>query len=215
MSLTLSGLLPYPDLILGLYAGLTKEEYETLSRIAPTVVQPSEYEWDIPWQQQLLITGRALGREELAEELVSEVEAQFEQAQAAHPEFNGSTAVFVSFSTDGFWIFGPDDIRTQFLTSLGFGLPENTGPLSHERAKELEQDVVIAVTEPSDFESDPLYGQLNVVSEGRVVYLTDWTDDLAAAIGFNSPLSLPYLLDGIVPRLAAAADGNPDTDANP
>jgi iron complex transport system substrate-binding protein len=34
---------------------------------------------------------------------------------------------------------------------------------------------------------------------------------VAAALGFGSPLSLPYLLDTVVPALAAAADGDPAT----
>jgi iron complex transport system substrate-binding protein len=38
-----------PDVIVGLYAGLTQEEYDTLSKIAPTVAQPAEYvDWGIP-----------------------------------------------------------------------------------------------------------------------------------------------------------------------
>jgi iron complex transport system substrate-binding protein len=31
------------------------------------------------------------------------------------------------------------------------------------------------------------------------------------ALGYGSPLSLPYLLDRVAPALAAAADGDPAT----
>ena len=37
------------------------------------------------------------------------------------------------------------------------------------------------------------------------------TDDLMGALGYGSPLSLPYLLDQAAPALAAAADGDPTT----
>ena len=34
---------------------------------------------------------------------------------------------------------------------------------------------------------------------------------MSAALGFGSPLSLPFLLDEVVPALAAADDGDPAT----
>jgi iron complex transport system substrate-binding protein len=43
------------------------------------------------------------------------------------------------------------------------------------------------------------------VRERRVIFL-DPAGDLANALGFSSPLSLPYALDELVPRLAAALD---------
>jgi iron complex transport system substrate-binding protein len=48
------------------------------------------------------------------------------------------------------------------------------------------------------------------VRRDRVVYL-DLADHAAGALGFSSPLSLPYLIDELVPRLAAAVDGDPAT----
>lgn len=35
--------------------------------------------------------------------------------------------------------------------------------------------------------------------------------DLNGAMSFSSPLSIPYLLDGLVPELSAAVDGDPAT----
>ncbi len=49
-----------------------------------------------------------------------------------------------------------------------------------------------------------------MVTQGRTVLLGSYSGDVSAALGFGSPLSLPYLLDEAVPALAAA-DGDPST----
>ena len=73
-----------PDLILALYSGLTKEQYETLSKLAPVVAQPKEYnDYGIPWQTQTEIIGRALGKEAEGRKLVEDVTATFTAARRA------------------------------------------------------------------------------------------------------------------------------------
>ena len=75
-----------PDLILALYSGLTKEQYDTLSKFAPVVAQPKEYsDYGIPWQRQTETIGKALGRPEEATKLVEGVEAKFAEAKMAQP----------------------------------------------------------------------------------------------------------------------------------
>jgi iron complex transport system substrate-binding protein len=49
------------------------------------------------------------------------------------------------------------------------------------------------------------------VREGRVVFLDELNGGWAAALAYDSPLSLPYTLDNFVPALAAATDNNPAT----
>jgi iron complex transport system substrate-binding protein len=36
-------------------------------------------------------------------------------------------------------------------------------------------------------------------------------DPLREAVAYSTVLSIPYVLDGLVPRLAAALDGDPST----
>ena len=55
-----------PDLILGVYSGLSEEEYEQLSEIAPTVPYTKEA-WVTTWQDMTRENGIALGKEEEAE----------------------------------------------------------------------------------------------------------------------------------------------------
>src|SRR5215217_5287991 len=45
-----------PDLILAIYSGLKQKDYDTLSKIAPTIAQPKgEVDWGSSWQEGLLI----------------------------------------------------------------------------------------------------------------------------------------------------------------
>lgn len=85
-----------PDLILGVYSSLTDQEYVTLAKIAPTVAQPG-VDFGVPWQQQTLTIGRALGMKERADELVDEVESRFADARRQHPGLEAATGVVAQF----------------------------------------------------------------------------------------------------------------------
>src|SRR4051812_7618079 len=64
-----------PDLILGIYSGMTKKEYDALSRIAPVVAQPTgEVDYGSSWQEEQLLAGRAVGQLKRAEALVKKTE---------------------------------------------------------------------------------------------------------------------------------------------
>ncbi len=202
-----------PDLILGIYSFMTQDNYDLLAEIAPTVAQPAEYEdGATPWQEQMLITGRALGMEAEAEEVVAEVEGRFEEARENHPEFEGKTAA-VTFAFEGeYSLLTPDDLRTLLFTSLGLRLPEETGPISRERVDLLDEDILIFLgADRATLEEDELVQSLDAAEEGRIVYFGDFSTDFAGALGYSSPLSLPFALEEAVPRLAAAVDGDPET----
>ncbi len=112
----------------------------------------------------------------------------------------------------GHYLLGKDDLRTQFFTDLGFTVPDASTDLSQERLDLLNADV-LAVNgyDREDADADTLLSSLDVVTQGRTVLLGSYSGDVSAALGFGSPLSLPYLLDEAVPALAAAADGDPST----
>jgi iron complex transport system substrate-binding protein len=216
-----------PDLILGLYSGLTDVEYELLSGIAPTVAQPAEYnDWGIPWQELTLTVGRIVGRSADAEALVADVEAGFAAAREAHPEFAGASGA-VATPYEGIFVYGPQDVRGRFLADLGIELPEELatqlgeefgGQLSLERVDLLDLDVVIWLDVPpaSPDLDEGAYGALAVHQEGREVFLDSEAEDaLGGAMSFVTVLSLPYLLDGVVPAMALAIDGDPATTAYP
>lgn len=212
-----------PDLILGLWAGITDEQYDQLSNIAPTVVQSDDYPpYGIPWQEITRVTGRALGLEERAEELVDEVEGLFAEARNEHPEFDGVEAIVAErFDEGASFARSPDDPRTRFFTELGFVLPEDIVAMmetdslteaqedgvdiSDEQMELLDRDLLVwnIGWEPElrdTIESTPLHDQLQVVQDGRVLFLED--ELTSGALTWSTVLSLPYALEQLVPELA-------------
>ncbi|MFC8074186.1 iron-siderophore ABC transporter substrate-binding protein [Streptomyces sp. NPDC057307] len=213
-----------PDVILALYAGLTKEQYNTLSKIAPVVAQPKEYrDFGIPWQKQTETVGTVLGKSDEAKKLVADTEKHIEDVAAKYPQFKTATAA-VATPYEGMFVFGSQDTRHRLLQSLGFGLPDGLDKaigdefganISKERTDLLDTDALVwLMTDPAKdgpkLHKDPLYGKLAVVKEGREVLVKE-PSDFGYAVSFGSLLSVPYTVDRLAPMLAAAVDGKPAT----
>jgi iron complex transport system substrate-binding protein len=212
-----------PDLIVGVSSGMTEEEYETLSAIAPTLTQSGDFvDYGMPWQDGTRMVGEALGRSERAEELIDEVEARFAEERAEHPELEGAEAT-MSYVLDETQIgaYGPEDGRSRLLMDLGMVIPDEIAEeagdafysgFSFEQIELVDRDVLVWITsEPGLAErikAHPLRRQLDAFAEGREVFLTDME---GGAASFSSVLSLPYFLDSFVPKVAAAVDGDPAT----
>jgi iron complex transport system substrate-binding protein len=203
-----------PDLIVGIYSFMEQETYDLLSGIAPVVAQTADYAvGGTPWQEQTLLTGRALGREAEARDLVDEVEGQFAAVREEYPQFAGQTLAVDYGAVDGHYLLEEQDLRNRFFTDLGFATPATTGEVSLERLDLLDQDVLVTGGFTKDeISGEPVFNSLAVVQEDRTVYLGRFDSVATAALGFGSPLSLPHLLDLVVPALAQAADGDPATE---
>jgi iron complex transport system substrate-binding protein len=208
-----------PDLIIGTNAGLDGASFERLSEIAPTIAHPVGAEaYFSRWDDQARLIGRALGREADMEALIADIAARFAAAAAEHPEFAGTSIVFLQNALhEGNAIAYQDGLSTAFLTDLGFVVPPEIDEFATEGQAyiPLEQlsvldaaDVLLWATEASEdrpaLESEPLYGALEEVEAGRLVF-TDETS--AGAIYFTSVLSLPFVLDHLVPALASTLAG--------
>jgi iron complex transport system substrate-binding protein len=205
-----------PDLIIGLYTGMTEEEYDTLSQIAPTVAPSGDYpDWGMPWQETTRMVGQALGQPDRAEELIDDVEAGFAEAAAEHPEFEGVEMVVAEmFEPGSTFARSATDPRTVFMTSLGFVLPDDIAELagdedgadiSDEQMNLLDRDLLVwnVGFEPelrSQIEAKPLYRRLDVVREGRSLFIDDAL--VSGALTWSTVLSLPYALEHLVPQLA-------------
>lgn len=197
-----------PDVIMAVYAFLDEGVYTNLAAIAPTVTAPAG---GATWQEQTQITGQVLGQVDRAEEIIGEIDQKFADAAAANPDFEGKTlAILWGVSDPGteYSLLPETDLRAQFFYNLGFVPPPTTGAISPEEANLLDQDVILVFGWTAEqLADDQLYQGLAAVQEGRVAYVT-WESDLAGALGFSSPLSIPYAVDLAVPMLAEAVAGN-------
>jgi len=213
-----------PDLIIGTNAGMTEEDFDRLSDIAPTIAHSGDYSMYFePWDVQTLQIGKAVGRTEDAQKLVDDIDAQFAEAAEAHPEFAGASVVFLQNAIyDGAAIAYQDGLSTDFLTDLGFSIPseidayapeDESGGQAYIPVENLDvlnaADVLIWGTESDDditaLEGEPFVAAIEAMKRGSVVYTDGVT---AGAIYFTSPLSLPYVIDALVPALADAIAGN-------
>lgn len=214
-----------PDLVLGLNSGLTRQEYRTLSKIAPTVAQPGEHpDYGIPWQEMSRVVGQALHRTDRAKRRVAEIKRRVEKARAHHRAFAKSTGLLATSIEGSAYVYteGP---APRFLRSLGLTMPRAAAALfsgkerapvqvSAERLDVLEADVLLlGLYGPakSSIANTRLYQALDVAQEGRDVLLPE-KSLLNGAVSFSSLLSLPIALGGLVPRIAAAIDGDPATE---
>jgi iron complex transport system substrate-binding protein len=207
-----------PDLILGINSYIDKAAYQKLSAIAPTVAQSGDVaQGATSWEDQTLTTGKALGETAKAQQIISRTRKAFADARKANPSFAGKSATFgLGSSASGSYSLGADDYRTGWLTDLGFTVPRKGQDVSFEKFGDVfDTDVVLAEGFDDKTLARPLVKKLPAVREGRFVELGAFDQDFAAALGFNSPLSIPYLLKIAVPRLAAAADGDPKTVPEP
>lgn len=215
-----------PDLIIGLSSALTKEEYVTLSKIAPTVAQPGDVvDWAVSWQAATRTVGAALGKPAEAEKLIAGVEKKFTDARKAHPAFAGKKAQVLSSWgwPNTFYAYGSQDARGRLLTGLGFQSVAEIDTLagtsfgasmSRERLNLVDIDAVIWMTsspaEEKALKADPVWTKLKVAKEGREFFLPE-DHSLYSAFNFATVLSLPFAIDGLAPALEKALDGNPAT----
>ncbi|WMT86058.1 ABC transporter substrate-binding protein [Pelagibacterium sp. 26DY04] len=210
-----------PDVIEGIGSGLTQEQYDELSRIAPVVAAEAQYtDFSTPWAERARTVGRILGQEDGADRLVSDLEARITSIAAAHPEWNGMEAV-IAFNVTYPGVYRSVDIRAQLLEQLGFSTPAAIDALgeegdfnveiSEEDLTLLEADLlvwIIGAGSVERIEGLALRERLTAHQEGREVF-ADYL--LSGAFSFATPLSLNYLLDRLEPLIEAAVDGDPGT----
>jgi iron complex transport system substrate-binding protein len=203
-----------PDLIFAIYETIDQETYDRLSQIAPTVIQSSDYaDEETPWNVQLLTTGKALGKEAQAKELVEKVQSRIDAAREANPEFDGKTLV-VDFGPEngGHYLLPENDPRRSLFGALGFKTQDVTGDVSEEKLAELDRDVLFVngATKEQMLQS-PAFARLGVVRDDRTLYTT-FDSNLSGALTYSGPDALLYALDVLTPQLANALSGKPVAD---
>lgn len=207
-----------PDLILNTRSGNEQEEFDRLSEIAPTVYAPEgtgAYATD--WKDQITIIGEAVGKPEEAQTLIADTQGTIDDAAAANPEFEGTTVASVAKFGDAYGAYLPGDGRFDILSDLGFvNNPaiedlESSGFFANVSAENVDVfDAETAVVLPIGYsleetQADPLLASLEVVEQDRAVFLEE-DSELAGAWGAASVLSIPLVVEEMVPQLAEATD---------
>lgn len=198
-----------PDVILASYSGLTKEQYTTLSKIAPVVAFP-KVAWGTSYEDMTLMNSEALGMKEEGEELVEKLHQRVDESLAAHPALKDKKVLFAYLDPNDLSQIGyytAADTRPGFLHSIGLPMPaiveENADSAefyltaSAEQAEKFD-DVDLFVTYGTDalipqLQADPLLSKIPAIAEGRIAILPDATP--VAAMANPSPLSIPWGID--------------------
>jgi iron complex transport system substrate-binding protein len=206
-----------PDVILAAYSGLTEEEYDQLSKIAPVVAYP-EVAWGTSVDDMIELNSAALGLSEEGDALIEELHADADAALEANSDLVDKKVLFAyldpaDLSQIGFYT--DIDTRPGYLQSIGLPMPaiveENTGSdqfyltVSAEEAEKFA-DVDLFVTYGDEsliatLQADPLLSKIPAIAEGRIAILPDATP--LAASANPSPLSIPWGLSDYLGLLAA------------
>jgi len=203
-----------PDLIVAVNAGVDKDSYNRLSAIAPTLPQTDEAPFFEPWKDQATAIGKAVFQADQMKALIDAADNKFTDVANAHMQFKDKRAVLLQGE------FGSDNVvatlgwRTDFLTQMGFVIPDQIKQFGVDDGRALiprdkavdalgAADVLIWTTESDDQQArltaDPTFAQLKSTVAKRNVFTGK---DIAGAIAFSSPLSLPVVADQLPPMIA-------------
>ena len=206
-----------PDVILAAYSGLTQEEYDTLSKIAPVVAFP-KVAWGTSVDDMIELDSKALGLEKEGEALIEQLHADADKALEENSILKDKKVLFsyidpTDLSQVGYYT--AIDTRPGYLHELGLPLPaivEETEDsaqfylsVSAEEAQKFD-DVDLFITYGDDsiiplLQADPLLSKIPAIAEGRIAVLPDATPIAASAN--PSPLSIPWGLSDYLGLLAA------------
>lgn len=206
-----------PDVIIAAYSGMSRQQYDLISKIAPVVAQPKGFDpYLAPWQDLSVQVAKGLGKEHEMGQRIAQVEQRFAEVRQQHPEWAQQTvAVADSFTPGVYDVFTSADAKALFFEEMGFRLVDgvdeqaipgtNSLKLSSERLTMLDVDHLVWVTEGEQtnerIRNEPLYQRLRVHQDGRDEFVPYENPDVGAAFSFNTVLSIPYAIDQLVPML--------------
>lgn len=209
-----------PDVILAAYSGLTQEDYDTLSLIAPTVAYP-EAAWATDWRDMIRYNSAGMGMAAEGDALIASLEAQMAATVAEFPQLLGREVMFITHldTTDLSVVrfYTVNDTRVKFFVDLGLTMPQSVidasvggsfrGEVSAEHIDRFD-DVELIVTYGGQalidaLKADPLTSKMPAVASGAIVTLGN--DPLGTAAN-PTPLAISWVLRPYVEMLAAAVD---------
>ncbi|WP_461106971.1 iron-siderophore ABC transporter substrate-binding protein [Tessaracoccus terricola] len=211
-----------PDVILAGYSGLTQEDYDTLSQIAPVIAYPNG-PWETGWRDLILFNSAGMGMAAEGEQLVVDLEQEIADKVAEYPQLEGRATMFLTHvdpsDLSQVSFYTSHDTRAAFFEDLGLTTPNSVAEASADEeafsgtvsAEQVDTfaDVEIIVTYGDEelvatLEGDPLLSQMPAVANGAIVALPG-SDPLGTAAN-PTPLAISWVLDDYLQLLAAAAD---------
>ncbi|MCZ8519723.1 MULTISPECIES: iron-siderophore ABC transporter substrate-binding protein [Paenibacillus] len=208
-----------PDVILAAYSGITQEDYDILSKIAPVVAYQTK-PWVTTWREQVLLNATGMGMKAEGEQLIKRTENLIKEKASKYPDMQGKKVVWANFSAKDMSkinVYTPADPRGAFLQELGMVYPERVTKqitdaasysfnLSAENADILgDADILIGYGDESLYQAvkaDPLLGKIPAVQRGSVVFIGNGTP--MAASGNPNPLSIAYTIDDYLELIGGA-----------
>jgi iron complex transport system substrate-binding protein len=209
-----------PDLILAAQSGVTQEEYELLSEIAPTIAYPGEA-WVTTWRDTITLQATAMGMEAEGKQLVTDLETLIADTAAKYPQIKGTSACFVYVEPTDLSVisvYGPTDSRPLFLSDLGLVTPPSVEAMASQTDSfyldvsaenvDVLSDVGIIVTYGDEslletLQNDPLLGTIPAIQRGSVILIGDGTALYSGAS--PSALSIPWCVEEYAKLLGDAA----------
>ncbi|HEX3610665.1 MAG TPA: ABC transporter substrate-binding protein [Sporichthyaceae bacterium] len=221
-----------PDLITAMFSGVTQEDFQKLQSVAPTITGVSDDSRDYfsSWEEEMQATGAALGRPAAASRIVAQAENQFAALATAHPEIRNARVVVAAPGPNGeFRIINPYGELSRFFTSLHMSFPADIQSVTTPQGKaayakaiysvdfddgELNLlngvDVLVMVVGPdggalmNSLRQTAGYQNLGPVQKGHVLVLDG---ELAEALYYESPNSIPWAIAQLTPMLAEMLSG--------
>jgi len=210
-----------PDVILAAFSGITQEDYNLLTQIAPVVAYP-ELAWGANWKDQIVLNAKGLGKEAEGKELLSRTEELIHKKMTVDPALLNKKSAFIFIRTKylgKLYVYLPTNPRYDYLIDIGLSVPEGIQQLAKETQGftatvsaenvDLLKDAELIVTygDPAFLEvlqADSLIGQIPAISNGAVALLDDST--ALAASAQPSVLSIPAHIDEYLGLLSKAAE---------
>lgn len=209
----------HPDVILAQYSGITQDQYQKLSKMAPTVAYP-EQPWSTSMTDIVMMTGKALGEPQEAREILARIEQRIQAAAEAHPEFQGLTIATLKAGTTQLYTYTQADPREKLLRDLGFTTAASVKrlsrtvqegqfyvPFSFEKADQLTSDVLLVFSDSKQahraMKSTAWFRSMPQAKDDSVASVVG--EAQVAAVSPPTALSLLWGLDELVRSLSKAA----------
>lgn len=205
-----------PDIILATYSGISKEDYETLSKIAPVIAYP-DMAWGTSLEDMVLISSKAIGKADEGKKLSENLDATIADALEKYPNLKGKKALFATPGNGSdpskLSFYSTEDPRMGFLMDHGLAAPKIVEEksktadnfwveVSTENPEQFDDvDLIISYSsgdkaeeekKVKDMQADPLLSKIPAVKNGNIAFLED--GPLGASAN-PSPLAIPWGID--------------------